>query len=46
MPAGVRVGVKDVAVLSRVFFPKTAEEFVRTIPAWGEPSVRGKLGDL
>ena len=27
-PAGGRVGVKDVVMLSRVFFPKTAQELV------------------
>lgn len=46
VPAEVKVGVKGMAVLSRVFFPKTAQEFVRTIPVWEEPSVIGKLEDL
>lgn len=27
IPGGVRVGIKDVAALSRVLFPKTAQEF-------------------
>lgn len=43
VPAEVRVGVKAVAVLSGVFLPKTAQEFVRTIPVWREPQSQASL---